>query len=688
MKFTYTLRDQKTGSFIKDGSFESDQPYYEIAHILNDVDITKGSVSAVFTDANNRSAEYTVVKKNPKFIKSEYNGFPRSYLDDMTKLEPRYLTCVNPEFNNYKFYQIEIKNGRTHVQYGRIGDDNGRFGVREYDYDLDMYWVKYFEKISKGYVDQSELKTFKEVTPTVASKTTELMDIKNENIKDIVDLLISRQRAYVAKNYAYTKGNTGFSMKAIEKVNRLLDDMQNMLKDDGNFKAGKSVEYKQKMYEVISILPRLIDNVNLYVENSMLRPQATIDREKDLVDALKAIVEHDMAAQTNQDKDKTILDKLNLKMEPVTFDEKLTVQQKMTNKVGCVDRIIKVTNGKTDKAFKECLKEKGIEKRGIELLFHGSRTENWWSIISNGMSLNPNAIVTGKMFGQGLYFAPKAEKSMGYTDRAGSFWAKGNDDKGFLALYEVAMGKPYHPHRALGSNFRGRDLAHGCHSVYARAADTGLRNDEAIVYDERQCNIKYLIEVGRDRSYPFTIDIQNLSPKSYTFGTPYTPDAGKPYVIRFPIAKMTAAGKTELSKITSAEKDLYLEWDLYGSTAAEGTLKLKSEKISRELNAGDKDFFLDRIKDHLCKTCKLERTEDGMKLFWENNARQEFTLPSSAAGKVKFKEAPKKASKEKVSDEKDETEEMSFEDYMKAISLNLREAIGETVEEEETLEER
>ena len=150
---------------------------------------------------------------------------------------------------------------------------------------------------------------------------------------------------------------------------------------------------------------------------------------------------------------------------------------------------------------------------------------------------------------------------------------------------------------------------------------------------------------------------------------------------------MTAAGKTELSKITSAEKDLYLEWDLYGSTAAEGTLKLKSEKISMELNAGDKDFFLDRIKDHLCKTCKLERTEDGMKLFWEKTG-QEFTLPSSAAGKVKFKEAPKKASKEKVSDEKDETEEMSFEDYMKAISLNLREAIGETVEEEETLEER
>lgn len=102
------------------------------------------------------------------------------------------------------------------------------------------------------------------------------------------------------------------------------------------------------------------------------------------------------------------------------------------------------------------------------------------------------------MFGQGLYFAPKAEKSMNYTSSSGSYWTGGNDKTGFMALYAVAMGKPYEIDHALSSYFTEKDLKHGCHSVWGKAG-RHLRNDECIIYDERQCDIKFLLEVDRER---------------------------------------------------------------------------------------------------------------------------------------------------------------------------------------------
>ena len=36
-----------------------------------------------------------------------------------------YLTCVNPESNNYKFYKMIPKSDGIHVTYGRIGAERG-----------------------------------------------------------------------------------------------------------------------------------------------------------------------------------------------------------------------------------------------------------------------------------------------------------------------------------------------------------------------------------------------------------------------------------------------------------------------------------------------------------------------------------------------------------------------------------
>ena len=61
-------------------------------------------------------------------------------------------------------------------------------------------------------------------------------------------------------------------------------------------------------------------------------------------------------------------------------------------------RAWRVTNLKTQKRFDEFVEKEKITD--TKLLFHGSRNENWWSIINTGLVLRPtNAIINGKMFG-------------------------------------------------------------------------------------------------------------------------------------------------------------------------------------------------------------------------------------------------------------------------------------------------
>lgn len=644
----YVVKDQKTGKIEDCGAFVTDRPYYNMGKLLADIDPYSGSKVVDFENPEGKFAQYLVIKKNPKFIKSEFNDFPQAYLDAMDEPKPRYLTCVDPENNNYKFYQIEIKSGRTHVSYGRIGDDNGRFGLREYEYDLDMYWVKYFEKLSKGYIDQSEIKNFdkKEVKEAPVEKSVKMAKIKSKQVSEIVDLLISKARDFVQKNYNYTSGkkNDGFSMAAVDKVSKLLDEMQGLLNENGDLK--NATLFKEKYTAVISVLPRYIDNVKWQIDRAAQRPQQTIDEERDLLEALRVVIENDELAKKNKNKDATVLDKTGLKIKPVTFNEKLEIQKQMGNKVGCLSRALKVKNEKTEKAYNECLQRKGIRKEGCKLLFHGSRTENWWSIMTKGMSLNPNAVITGKMFGQGLYFAPKAEKSMGYTDQSGSYWAHGTSSKGYLALYEVAMGKEYHPGHILGSSFRGSDLRHGCHSVYARGGTVGLRNDEAIIYDEHQCTIRYLIETGRERTLDYKMNLQDLMVRSFTLGEPYKSDKG----IELPIVMMSKTGRTELKKAVGCEMK-------------KPVLCMQNDKVTvydaadqnghnyHNLSSGDELFFHDRAADKLCQSCKLERTEEGLERFYKEVGK-EFFLPERPDKPVTFQSDEK----EMVNMEQEETE--------------------------------
>ena len=112
-----------------------------------------------------------------------------------------------------------------------------------------------------------------------------------------------------------------------------------------------------------------------------------------------------------------------------------------------------------------------------------------------GLILNPNAPITGKMFGFGLYFANKAIKSVGYTSLTGSIWAKGSSKTGYLFVYKVAYKNAKHVQKWSHemSGYTKKHIA-PYDALFAHGG-ADLKNDEIIIYDEAQATIQYVIEL-------------------------------------------------------------------------------------------------------------------------------------------------------------------------------------------------
>lgn len=90
------------------------------------------------------------------FIVEESNTLPPAMAG--ASCPKRYLTCVNADKNAYKFYKMEPSGNELKVSYGRMGVEKGQlFGERTFHYPLSMFWVKYYEKLSKGYVDNTDV---------------------------------------------------------------------------------------------------------------------------------------------------------------------------------------------------------------------------------------------------------------------------------------------------------------------------------------------------------------------------------------------------------------------------------------------------------------------------------------------------------------------------------------------------
>lgn len=396
---------------------------------------------------------------------------------------PKYLVMVT-EQNNNKFYKMTPRGDRFDVEYGRVGG-----GSQSASYSINQWNKKYNEKLSKGYVDRTSL-----VEDLIVKQRPSTSDgyrtIENKAIEEIVDRLQSMAKKAVANNYTISSANVTMAM--VDEAQRVLASLITCLTVD---------EFNKTLLELYGVIPRKMSQVSSYIAKKIDDFGAIIDREQDLLDVMKGQV-YVPSVTTNATDDipvggETILETNGLVFEEVDANDVAKIKTCLGS---CSDKYYsawRVTNNRTQGDFSDYVNNGTVKTK---LLWHGSRNENWWSIVNSGLILKPtNAVITGKMFGYGIYFATKARKSLGYTSINGSYWVRGRSSSAFMGLYDVAYGNPYDVH-SFDSKYYSMDynklqkVCPGTNCIHAHEGAM-LRNDEIIVYQECQTTIRYLVEL-------------------------------------------------------------------------------------------------------------------------------------------------------------------------------------------------
>lgn len=391
---------------------------------------------------------------------------------------------------NNKFYNmIQISATEFKVEYGRVNSTK-----TEKTYPMSQWDKIYREKINKSkYQDVTEL--FIDNSPSVVMK-----DIDDPLAKRLLDTLQSYANTSISKNYTITSATVTPQMvdRAQSHINKIADILKST--------SPTVTDVNNTLLELYRTIPRKMNNVQDYLISSdtpvlhgdtLERAKKLIDDEQATLDVMSSQVNINQQQKTTPNQHITLLDMLGLKIEAVTDVELQHIKKLMGDNVRQFKTAYKVVNNNTQTGFDNHIQN--VLNKTTELFWHGSRNQNWLNIISTGLLIRPaGAIHTGSMFGDGIYFANKAQKSIGYTSLRGSYWAHGGDNTAYLALYSVHVGKQKHITHHNSSCYK---LSHsviaseGFDSVYAHGG-ADLRNDEFIVYQPQQCSISYLVEIS------------------------------------------------------------------------------------------------------------------------------------------------------------------------------------------------
>lgn len=395
------------------------------------------------------------------------------------------------EDNHNEFYKITPKdNGMFLAEYGRV--EGGHIGTKEYAES--EFEKKLREKIRKGYRDVTEL--FAE------GSTKTLAGISNAEVAQLIDQLQSFAKAVVDRSYSISAASV--TKAQIDEAQAILDRLAAAVPKK-NPTEDEVATLNKILLELFAVLPRKMKKVADYLiqpGTSLQDLDILITKEQDVLDALASQVSQNTAQDSEEDTSKSILDALGMKLAPVSDSAVISkIKVMMGPNSHQFRKAYEVVLSHTEAKFKAHL-GKAADKT-TQLFWHGSRNENWWSILQKGLLIRPaGSVISGSMFGYGVYFAPKFQKSLGYTSLSGSYWAGGSSNKAFLAVMEVHTGRSWkifdkdkNWHGSYGSLDYKEVSSKGYDSVHAEAG-INLRNDEIIVYQESQSTIRYLVEVG------------------------------------------------------------------------------------------------------------------------------------------------------------------------------------------------
>jgi poly [ADP-ribose] polymerase len=411
-------------------------------------------------------------------------------MSDITTFEKLRFIKVEPGENNNKYYNmVKNKDGTFTSENGRIGAVKPQFTT----YPMSRWEEKYKEKIKKGYMD---VISFIIIIKTVGN-------VKIHDDKEVEELILALQK-FANVNIANTYSDfANITKKQIEIAQHHVNNLAGSFKSYFGKPSWNINTFNTELTKLYSTIPRKMKKVADHLINLTTAKhdiEKMISDEQDNLDSLTSQMSANVVAEDNDVNDNaSLLESMGLEISATITQKEIKMLEKlMSDSSHHFKKAYKVENKKTQKQFDDWLSNQKNKK--TELFWHGSRNQNWWFIIQKGLLIRPSgAVTTGSMYGsEGIYFANKARKSIGYTSLSGSRWASGNSNKAYLAIFETHVGNQKHIHHHNSSCYSlnyNTIQKEGYDSVYAhKGAD--LINDEFIVYNVNQSTIKYLIEIS------------------------------------------------------------------------------------------------------------------------------------------------------------------------------------------------
>ncbi len=346
----------------------------------------------------------------------------------------------------------------------------------------------------KGYTDVTHL--FAEVVENGPSK---VVAIKDKSVKVLMDKLQRFANHSIEQNY--TVSSKAVTQTQIDEAQSALDAIASATKLRRDVTS-----LNDSFLELFHIIPRRMKDVRDHlfdgdkINKALLSDiQESIADEQDTLDVMAGqVLINDSSKDVDEDdQHQDLLTMLGLEVVEGSQEDWDYVQKKMGQNARQVKAVHMIKHLSTEKRFDT--KVESSDDQHVRHFFHGSRNQNWLNIISTGLMIRPTgAIHTGSMFGDGIYFADKAQKSIGYSSLRGSHWTNGSDSTAYLAMFAVHTGKwkkILHHDRSCSSLSKAVLDREGYDSVFAQGG-ADLRNNEYIVYNGSQCTISHLIEIS------------------------------------------------------------------------------------------------------------------------------------------------------------------------------------------------
>lgn len=429
-------------------------------------------------------------------------------------VEHRKFICVNFEnTNNNKYWQYTLyDDGTALTEWGRVGKKQGDKVVshskalakmREKTRDNNAPDKRYTEvKVAEG--SESSITSNRTINNgNLKSIAHKQIDIKDPTLKELIDFLIKENIHQIVEAsqgaISYDTSTAQFKTPLGVILPEQVSDARNLLEDMADFVMNSDYNdrtFNRMLNEYLRLIPHDVGMSKITPKLIFPSPQS-LKSENNLLDGLEVSF-NDIQTNTSSNSDKE--EKDTLKLFDVSLDvvrDKRTINRIKTYYENTKKTMHQSHRYKLHKIYKVDIHSVGenFEKIGKKIgntmeLFHGTKCSNLLSILKKGLIIPSSSSyhVTGRLYGDGVYGSDISSKALNY---ATNFWGGGGStDRIFMFLCDFAMGKIYYPTGKYGVTYPPK----GYDSTFAKAGQAGVYNNEMIVYNTYQVNLKYLLE--------------------------------------------------------------------------------------------------------------------------------------------------------------------------------------------------